>query len=419
MGLFTTRQLLGYTEQKVKFNPLFLSLFFRRTVTFPTQEVMLDKITGKTPIAAYVSPVVGGKVLRNRGGETRVLRPGYVKPKHEVNYAQVVERLPGEDPARLNDPAYRRLRILTDNLKQEEKAIVQVEEMQAVSAVLNGKYTMQGEQFDTVEVDFGRSAGNNIIQATGKKWSEQDRETFDPTYDLDMYCDQASGLINIAVMDGKVWRLLNGFKLFREKLDTRRGSNSQLETAVKDLGAVVSFKGYYGDLAIVVAKTSYVADNGTEKRYLPEGTLVLGNTAAEGIRCYGAIQDSQALAEGIVVATRYPKHWLTVGDPANEYTMTQSAPLMVCRTRMSLSLSLSVKHPKRPDSGLYCYKLREDLLWQQKKRIYSVCGSLRRGLVVIRMCPGAPLNSASVSWNGKRKRRRSICLLWKMTVMNP
>ncbi|MDX5278230.1 major capsid protein, partial [Salmonella enterica subsp. enterica serovar Weltevreden] len=31
----------------------------------------------------------------------------------------------------------------------------------------------------------------------------------------------------------------------------------------------------------------------------------------------------------IVAATRYPKHWLTVGDPANEYTMTQSAPLMV------------------------------------------------------------------------------------------
>lgn len=68
-------------------------------------------------------------------------------------------------------------------------------------------------------------------------------------------------------MDGTVWRLLNGFKLFREKLDTRRGSNSQLETAVKDLGSVVSFKGYYGDLAIVVAKTSYVAEDGTEKRY--------------------------------------------------------------------------------------------------------------------------------------------------------
>ena len=30
MGLFTTRQLLGYTEQKVKFRALFLELFFRR-----------------------------------------------------------------------------------------------------------------------------------------------------------------------------------------------------------------------------------------------------------------------------------------------------------------------------------------------------------------------------------------------------
>lgn len=26
---------------------------------------------------------------------------------------------------------------------------------------------------------------------------------------------------------------------------------------------------------------------------------------------------------------RYPKHWLTVGDPSCEFTMTQSAPLMV------------------------------------------------------------------------------------------
>ncbi|ELX6508825.1 major capsid protein [Escherichia coli] len=269
MGLFTTRQLLGYTEQKVKFRALFLELFFRRTVNFHTEEVMLDKITGKTPVAAYVSPVVEGKVLRHRGGETRVLRPGYVKPKHEFNYQQAVERLPGEDPAQLNDPTYRRLRIITDNLKQEEHAIVQVEEMQAVNAVLYGKYTMEGDQFEKIEVDFGRSTKNNIIQGSGKEWSKQDRDTFDPTYDIDLFCDQASGLVNIAIMDG------------------------------------------------------------TEKRYLPEGTLVLGNTAAEGIRCYGAIQDAQALSEGVVASSRYPKHWMTVGDPAREFTMTQSAPLMV------------------------------------------------------------------------------------------
>lgn len=245
MGLFTTRQLLGYTEQKVKFRALFLELFFRRTVTFHTQEVMLDKITGKTPVAAYVSPVVSGKVLRSRGGETRVLRPGYVKPKHRLDYQQAVERLPGEDPARLNDPAYRRLRILTDNLKQEEQAIVQVEEMQAVSAVLQGKYTMSGEQFETVEVDFGRSAANNITQASGREWSQQNADTFDPTHDLDAYCDFASGTINIAIMDGTVWRMLNGFKLFREKLDM---AYSRVSTFSGDYLRVTDNKGKTHDV---------------------------------------------------------------------------------------------------------------------------------------------------------------------------
>ncbi|WP_449193518.1 major capsid protein [Actinomadura kijaniata] len=57
---------------------------------------------------------------------------------------------------------------MTDNLKQEEHAIVQVEEMQAVNAVLYGKYTMEGDQFEKIEVDFGRSTKNNITQGSGR-----------------------------------------------------------------------------------------------------------------------------------------------------------------------------------------------------------------------------------------------------------
>ncbi len=169
-----------------------------------------------------------------------------------------------------------------------------------------------------------------LSRPTVKKWSEQDRDTFDPTHDIDLYCDQASGLVNIAIMDGTVWRLLNGFKLFREKLDTRRGSNSQLETAVKDLGGGGVFQR-------VLRRSGHC---GGEKRLMWQRTVPknvicrrarwsLGNTAADGIRCYGAIQDAQALSEGVVASSRYPKHWLTVGDPAREFTMTQSAPLMV------------------------------------------------------------------------------------------
>ena len=90
---------------------------------------------------------------------------------------------------------------------------------------------------------------------------------------------------------------------------------------MKDLGAVVSFKGYYGGSGHCGGENAYIAEDGIEKRYLPDGMLVLGNTAADGIRCYGAIQDAQALSEGVVASSRYPKHWLTVGDPAREFTI--------------------------------------------------------------------------------------------------
>lgn len=329
MGMFTTRKLIAVTQEHVKFKSLMLDLFFKREIVFDTKEVMLDKITGKAPIAVYVSPTVQGKVLRNKGGMTRTLQPGYVKPKHQVTPDMLVDRMAGEDPANLLDPAYRRQRIIFQNLELEEQSIVQVEEQQATEAILHGRYVMSGEQFSPLEVDFGRNPANNITQSGSAAWSNQDTETFDPTFDLDMYADQASGAVNIAVMDGLAWRTLNSFKLFREKLDTRRGSNSRLETALKDLGEVVSFKGYYGELAIVVSKNQYVDEGGNLVKYLPDNIIIMGNTDAGGIRCYGMIHDAEIFAEGISAAKRYPKNWITPGDTSSEYTMTQSAPLMV------------------------------------------------------------------------------------------
>uniref|UniRef100_UPI001FCE8B78 major capsid protein n=1 Tax=Escherichia coli TaxID=562 RepID=UPI001FCE8B78 len=60
-----------------------------------------------------------------------------------------------------------------------------------------------------------------------------------------------------------------------------------------------------------------------------DNTMVLGNTQARGLRTYGCIQDADAQREGINASARYPKNWVTTGDPAREFTMIQSAPLML------------------------------------------------------------------------------------------
>jgi len=326
--MYTTAQLLAVNEKKFKFDPLFLRIFFRESYPFSTEKVYLSQIPGLVNMALYVSPVISGKVIRSRGGTTSEFTPGYVKPKHEVNPQMTLRRLPDEDPQNLADPAYRRRRIILQNMKDEELAIAQVEEMQAVSAVLSGKYTMTGEAFEPVEVDMQRSARNNIVQAGAAAWSARDKEIYDPTDDIETYAVNASGVVNIIVFDPKGWSLFRSFKAVKDKLDTRRGSNSELETALKDLGQAVSYKGMYGDVAIVVYAGQYV-EGGAQKNYLPDNTMVLGNTQARGLRTYGCIQDVDAQREGINASARYPKNWVQTGDPAREFTMIQSAPLML------------------------------------------------------------------------------------------
>lgn len=315
MSIYTTAQLLAVNQKKFKFDPLFLRIFFRESYPFSTEKVYLSQIPGLVNMALYVSPVISGKVIRSRGGTTSEFTPGYVKPKHEVNPQMTLRRLPDEDPQNLADPAYRRRRIILQNMKDEELAIAQVEEMQAVSAVLSGKYTMTGEAFEPVEVDMQRSARNNIVQAGAAAWSARDKETYDPTDDIETYAVNASGVVNIIVFDPKGWSLFRSFKAVKDKLDTRRGSNSELETALKDLGQAVSYKGMYGDVAIVVYAGQYV-EGGVQKNYLPDSTMVLGNTQARGLRTYGCIQDVDAQREGINASARYPKNWVQTGERA-------------------------------------------------------------------------------------------------------
>ncbi len=190
------------------------------------------------------------------------------------------------------------------------------------------KRNKNGVYLTEIGTDMGRSAANNITQSGGTEWSKRDKSTYDPTDDIEAYALNASGVVNIIVFDPKGWALFRSFKAVREKLDTRRGSHSELETAVKDLGKAVSYKGMYGDVAIVVYSGQYV-ENGVKKNFLPDNTMVLGNTHARGLRTYGCIQDADALSEGINASPRYPKNWKTSGDPAREFTMIQSAPLML------------------------------------------------------------------------------------------
>ncbi|EDH4475290.1 major capsid protein E, partial [Salmonella enterica subsp. enterica serovar Enteritidis] len=56
---------------------------------------------------------------------------------------------------------------------------------------------------------------------------------------------------------------------------------------------------------------------------------IKGNDSIEGVDRPEPCRDADAQREGINASARYPKNWVTTGDPAREFTMIQSAPLML------------------------------------------------------------------------------------------
>lgn len=314
-----------------KFNPLFTQLFFSKEAPFSTINIALDELDIENVIMSpFCSPMVGSVVQRDKGYETRIFTPGYMKPKHVINPAKTLVRTPGEPLEAAYSPQMRCDKLRASALKSQMQAIKARIEWLAISAITTGRNTIISEGTAVSEIDWGINPTNIIMQSGGTAWSQQDTETFDPADDIELYCGQSAGTTNLCIMGSRAWSILRSFKKFRAYCDTRRGSNTTLELAVKDLGGTVSMKGYLGDMAILVYSGKYKeqADENTltEKYFLEQDLMVFCNTENKGLTAFGAIQDQEAIRSGLSQNAFYPKNWFEQGDPGVEFMQTHSAP---------------------------------------------------------------------------------------------
>ena len=324
---YETTKLLGLKEILPRFTPLFMQMFFPTFAEFGTEDVAFDKIKKERRLAPFVSPMVAGRARRAKGGFLTTLTPAYIKETEPVKPGRLIKRQLGEAFNSELDAADRHVVVVADMLVEQEANIVAREEWMAVQAVLNGKVIIEDEDYPTQEVDYGRSAANQIVLAGAAKWDAVDPETYDPDEDLEDWAVNANGTVSMILMDRKAWRLFSRFKAVKEKLETRRGSTSQLELGPQ-LEKEVMRKGFYGEYEIVVYTGSYVDSAGNKVNYMPDFTVLLAPSSADNVMAYGGIQDAKANADGIAKARRYPKNWFT-DDPSVEWLQTQTAPVPV------------------------------------------------------------------------------------------
>lgn len=324
MDIFTTGVLRRVVRALPPPQPFILNSFFRDEQLEATEEIHFDVDTGKRRISPFVSPVVAGKVVAQRGFKTDMFKPAYIKDKRVFNPAGALKRAIGERIGGELSPAQRVQIKLASEMADQLQMLNRRLELMAVEALRRGKITVTGDQYPTVEVDFGRHADLTKALLTTARWGEAGVEPLD---DLDAWSLAVSlrsgGVANTVIMDSKAWQLFSASAKVQKLLDRFRGSD-KLEATIGGHGA--KYMGNTGSFDIWVYTDWYEdPETGAVTQYLPDYTVLMTGPDLEGCRCFGAIQDEEA---GFEPMPYFPKSWLEK-DPSVRYLLMQSAPLMV------------------------------------------------------------------------------------------
>ncbi|MCP4352296.1 MAG: major capsid protein [Desulfobacterales bacterium] len=337
--LYSTHYLAGVISEIRDPDPFVLEKFFPNSQPFDTETIDFDLVSEDESLAPFVSPKVAGKVMKDQGFQTKQFKPPYIKDKNIVDIDRPFKRKAGEKYDANMSPAARHEAIIADLLVQQQRRIKRRMVWMGWQSLLSGSVDVEGEDFPKVTVDFGRDAALTKVLTSTARWGESGVNPIDDLEDWGTLVAEKSGgaAVTDVVMDPAAWRLFKAHDDVKALLETRRGSSSSAELGPQQVKGA-RYKGSFGDFDVWVYSENYKDEDGVVQPMLPANTVILGGADIDGTQAYGAIKDPRA---GLQATEIFPKNWINE-DPAVEYVMSQSAPLVI-PTRVNASMCVTVK----------------------------------------------------------------------------
>jgi len=335
--IFTTRTLLGaYYDKDVSVAPsnYWLSLCFPGQINFDTEYVDFTRISDQRKLAPLVLPTLQGKPVYSAAEERIQLKPAYVKPKDAVSASRVIKKVAGMGELHQGSnmtPAARYNLLVADILRQHRIAIERRWEWLAAEAILYGQVTLVDEAYPTTIVNFQRAGGHTVTLGAAARWGDSGVSILNnvESWRTTMRRAAFGGVSNRMTVGAAVWEVMRQDSEIREmlKADSYRANSGgvDLNLGMRE-GLDVEFVGRLsGTLEVFVYSDYYQLADGTVTPFMDPRDIVLTSPSVEGVRCFGAIQDTKAGMQSLEV---FPKMW-DAEDPSATFIMTQSAPLMV------------------------------------------------------------------------------------------
>lgn len=330
IDLYSTNELAGVIRTLKPPRTYWLDLCFPRQQNFDTDTIDFDMVDKQRILAPFVAPTVAGKVMKQHGFTTKQFRPAYVKTKGTVDPRRVFKRMAGEAYTGTMSPNERRQAIIADMLGEHLEAHTRRREWMAVNALVEDQVVVSGEDYPTQTVTFGRAANQKVALTGTAAWGESAAAILD---NIELWSErvfEASGYAPTHLIMGlTAWSKFRKDANVQKALDINfRGGTSGINVFEAGNGQYAQYRGMFGtgSLQVWTYNDTYIDEAGNSQPMMNQKKVVLLNPAGiEGVRAFGAIIDPQA---GYQAVDLYSKNWIS-DDPAAEWLMTQSAPLMI------------------------------------------------------------------------------------------
>lgn len=328
-GNYDTQELVGLIEDRKAPVPYLARNYFPGIMEFETEEVSFDYVLGERRMAPFVSPMSEGKVMRSRGSTMKSFRPAYVKPKHSINPAEPLKRMPGEQLLGNLSPEARLMRMKAQRFVEQSEMIDNRIEWMVCEIMKNGTVTVEGESYPKQVVDYNRDANLSKTLLTTARWNDSAPQILDDIEDMATAmgaADFGAPATDIIVAPD-VWAVMRKNAEVKDLLDTNYlGGNSNLDRSPQayDVDSDPIEVGRIGRFRVLVDARDYEDDTGSTVKYLGSGEVLMVSRAVMGVQSFGAILDLDVMH----AMRAYPKEWKEQ-DPSLWMCMTQSAPLPI------------------------------------------------------------------------------------------
>jgi hypothetical protein len=171
--------LAAYKEQKAP-NTFLQSRYFPDGTVFTTAQVLVEYKDGNQKLAPFVSPEIGGKVVRRNGYEANAYKPAFIAPKRALTIDNLTEKGFGEALYGELTPEERAVKITADDLTEMDEMIVRRHEQMCAQVLQENALTMNhygddNKLIETKKIEYFNGV-NEAIYTTSVKWDTADAD---------------------------------------------------------------------------------------------------------------------------------------------------------------------------------------------------------------------------------------------------